>query len=214
MAAYGNAHNINRQHPVVQSAHDKADGLAVTPLLAHGVAVAQHAARPPCHQIRQPTFDGRHHVVGYLAAVASAAVAGAGGGVGEVVLLWGIWQRDSTGQLNRVLQVACVNQQAGVAAAQGSVQLLIVVDAQAKRAVRAVVKYNVNMIGIALPHGRLDDGAFAGLDFGQPFGGVGGWQQQPQAESMAAQIRQPPRVVLALPVVCVGDRAVWSVMDG
>ena len=101
-------------------------------------------------------------------------------------MLWGIWQRDGTGQLKRGLQAACVNQQAGVAAAQGGVQLLIVVDAQAKRAVRAVVKYNVNMIGIALPHGRLDDGAFSGFDFGQPLVGMGGRQQQAQAEAVAA----------------------------
>ena len=186
MAAYGNAHNIDRPHPVVQSAHDKADGLAVTPLLAHGVAVAQHAARTPCHQIRQPTFDGRHHLVCYLAAVASATMAGAGGGMGKVVLLGRIGQGDSAGQLKRVLQAARVNQQAGIAATQGGVQLLIVVNAQAKRAVRAVVKYNVNMIGIALPHGRLDDGAFSGLDFGQPLVGMGGRQQQAQAEVVAA----------------------------
>ena len=70
------------------------------------------------------------------------------------------------------------------------------------------------MIGVALPHGRFDDGTFSGLDFGQPFGGVRGRKQQAQAEAVAAQIRQTARVVLALPVVGVGNRAVWVVVDG
>ena len=177
VSAHGNADNVGRLHLRIQPAYDKPDGFAVAPLLAHGVTVAQYAVRLSRHQDGQPAFDRLYHIVIHLAAVASAAVACAGGGVGQVVLLWGIGQGDSAGQLKRVLQVACVNQQAGIAAAQGGVQLLIVVDAQAKRAVRAVVKYDVNVVGVALPHGRLNDGAFAGLDFGQPFGSVGGWQQ-------------------------------------
>ena len=49
--------------------------------------------------------------------------------MGQVVLLGCIGQSNNAGHFYWILQVACINQQAGIAAAQGGVQLMIVVEA-------------------------------------------------------------------------------------